>query len=76
MAEERMAVLDTVRKAIAEGDQDFLRLPSHPTHPGAGRSGATEILCPSIVSSPTGRAERPTLGRRVERTVQAECTMP
>jgi putative transposase len=25
MAEDRMAVLDTVRKAIAEGDQDFLR---------------------------------------------------
>jgi hypothetical protein len=25
MAEDRMAVLDTVRKAIAEGDVDFLR---------------------------------------------------
>ena len=25
MAEDRMAALDTVRKAIAEGDQDFLR---------------------------------------------------
>jgi transposase-like protein len=25
MAEDRMAVLDTVRKAIAEGDPDFLR---------------------------------------------------
>lgn len=25
MAEDRMAVLDTVRKAIAEGDRDFLR---------------------------------------------------
>jgi hypothetical protein len=25
MAEDRMAVLETVRKAIAEGDADFLR---------------------------------------------------
>lgn len=25
MAEDRMAVLDTVRKAIADGDRDFLR---------------------------------------------------